>query len=372
MAQALHNYELMKIYAFWILLILPSFLTRAAPLKVILDQDAALSSSTSNMQALLMFVLSDNVDVMGITITSGDRWMPVNVQHTLRMLEIAERPDIPVIPGALHPLVNSESRTEVWEELYGELFYKGAWNKELPSGVTVERPAYHSPDIIPDLAEGNPTILAAEDIAASFMVRMARKYPGEITFFAAGPLTNLALAVRLDPEFPKLAKQLVIMGGSFAPRAYDSEFAMEFAHNPRKEFNWRWDPEAAHIVLTGEWPRIQLYPIDPTTNSLYQDWMKEEIAQSDSPVADYIGEFGMTQFPLWDEGAAASILNPKLVTRMETLLVDCDTTFGPSYGDTLSWPVDHGPGMGERTVDVVFEMNGPALEKYVVKVLSQE
>lgn len=345
---------------------------KATPMKVILDQDAALSSSSSNMQALLMFVLHPDAEVLGITITSGDRWMPVNVKHTLRMLEVAERTDIPVIPGALFPLVNSEARTEIWEELYGELFYKGAMNKEVPDGVTVERPPYHPPHVVPDIKEGNPTTQPADDIAAAFMVRMARKYPGEITFFAAGPLTNVALAVRLDSEFPRLAKQLVIMGGSFAPQAYDSEFALEFAHAPRKEFNWRWDPEAAHIVLTADWPRIQLYPIDPTTGSLYQDWMKDAIADSDSPIADYIGAWGMTQFPLWDEGAAASILNPALIKRQETLLVDCDTTFGPSYGDTLSWPLGHGPNLGERPVDVIFQMHNEALEQYVVDVLTQE
>ena len=94
---------------------------------------------------------------------------------------------------------------------------------------------------------------AADEIAANFLIRKVREFPGEVTIIAMGPLTNLALAQRLEPEFAKLAKQLIYMGGSLNPqKSLDSvaaeQFSREFVHTPRREFNIRFDPEAAAIA----------------------------------------------------------------------------------------------------------------------------
>src|SRR5438309_11093395 len=97
--------------------------------KVIIDQDA-FGPAGSNMQAILMLLQSKDVEVLGITIPSGDGWRDEEVSHTLRLLEIAQRAEIPVYPGAVFPLVNTQSRTKRWEALYGKLFYKGAWRSE--------------------------------------------------------------------------------------------------------------------------------------------------------------------------------------------------------------------------------------------------
>ncbi|MFZ0410369.1 MAG: nucleoside hydrolase, partial [Candidatus Acidiferrales bacterium] len=95
-------------------------------IKVIVDQDAR-GPGTSDQQALLVFLQSEKFDVLGITTVSGDQWVKEETQHVLRMLEIADRTDVPVIEGAEFPLLNSKEESERWEALYGKLEYKGCW-----------------------------------------------------------------------------------------------------------------------------------------------------------------------------------------------------------------------------------------------------
>src|ERR1700722_8965312 len=106
--------------------------------KVIIDQDA-FGPAGSNLQAILMLLQASDVDVLGITIPSGDGWRDEEVDHTLRLLEIAGRPEGPVLPGAVLPLVNSFARTRAWESLYGKLYYKGAWTESWPDQGVVRR-----------------------------------------------------------------------------------------------------------------------------------------------------------------------------------------------------------------------------------------
>src|ERR1700682_6076192 len=94
----------------------------AQKIMVIVDQDAR-GPGTSDQQALLVFLQSDRFDVRGITAVSGDQWAKEETQHVLRLLEIADRTDVPVIQGAEFPLLNSKEETERWEALYGKLEY---------------------------------------------------------------------------------------------------------------------------------------------------------------------------------------------------------------------------------------------------------
>ena len=100
--------------------------------KVIIDQDA-FGPAGSNLQAILMLLQSKDVEVLGITIPSGDGWRDEEVSHTLRLLEIAQRTEVAVYPGAVFPLVNTQARNKRWEALYGKLFYKGAWTEVWPT-----------------------------------------------------------------------------------------------------------------------------------------------------------------------------------------------------------------------------------------------
>src|SRR5579863_8332790 len=111
--------------------------------KVIIDQDA-FGPAGSNLQAILLLLQARDVEVLGITIPSGDGWRDEEVSQTLRLLEIAHRTEVPVVPGAVFPLVNSQSRTRLWEQLYGKLFYKGAWTEVWPEEGAVRRTPYHA------------------------------------------------------------------------------------------------------------------------------------------------------------------------------------------------------------------------------------
>jgi len=129
--------------------------------KVIIDQDA-FGPAGSNLQAILMLLQAKDVEVLGITIPSGDGWRDEEVSHTLRLLEIAHRTEVPVCPGAVFPLVNTQSRTKRWEELYGKLFYKGAWTETWPAEGAVRRTPYHAdPYLVPPSPAGQPTIQPA-------------------------------------------------------------------------------------------------------------------------------------------------------------------------------------------------------------------
>ncbi|HEY6514752.1 MAG TPA: nucleoside hydrolase [Steroidobacteraceae bacterium] len=338
--------------------------------KVIIDQDASGPAST-DIQSILMLVQDKDVDLLGITVMTGDAWRDEEVSHALRVLEIARRTDIPVVPGAVFPLLNSPQRTEAWEKLYGPLFYDGAFMSKWPSENTVNWTPLHPtrPYWVPPLPEGAPTTHAANESAVSFLLRMVHRYPHQVTIIAAGPLTDLALAASVDPQFAVLAKQLVLMGGSFNPVPANTPFAQEYNNSPRQEFNMRFDPEAASIVLHQPWSRIIEVPVDPTSPTLMSHELLGRVAKGNAPFDHYLGRFGQV-YPLWDETAVAVWLEPSLITREKTLLVDVDTSFTANYGAILSWPEGAGPGVGERPVEVVFTVDVPRLNSLVVRLLT--
>jgi len=337
---------------------------------VIIDQDAY-GPAGSNMQAILMLLQAEDVEVLGITITSGDGWRDEEVQQTLRLLEITGRTDVPVVPGAVLPLVNSAARTKAWEATYGKLYYKGAWTENwADQGVNRRTPHPADPYLVPPLAEGQPHTRASNEVAAEFLVRQVRLHPGAVTLIAAGPMTNLALAARLDPHFSRLAQELVFMGGSFNPLPAANAFAAEYANSPRREFNMRWDPEAASLVLHEPWNRITEVPVDPTTGTFFSKEMIGQVSAGHAPFAAYIGQFGQS-YPMWDELAVAVWLDPSIVLHGEPLLVDVDTSFTAGYGNTLSWTAGEGPGLGERPVTVVLGIDRVKFESLAMRLLTR-
>jgi purine nucleosidase len=336
--------------------------------RVIIDQDA-FGPAGSNLQAILMLLQARDVEVLGITIPSGDGWRDEEVSHMLRLLEIAQRTEVPVYAGAVFPLVNSQAKTKRWEDLYGKLFYKGCWTETWPSEGAVRRTPYHAdPYLVPPSPAGEPKIKAQQASAASFLIRAVHEFPGQVTIIAAGPLTNLALASRLDPQFAALAKELVFMGGSFNPMPADNPFAAEYVNATRREFNMRFDPEAASIVLHEPWKKITEVPIDPTTKTFFKPQFIRDVATGRAPFDAYLGKFGQS-YPMWDELAVAVWLDPSIITSSKTLLVDVDTSFTAGYGSTLSWAQGEGPGTGERPVTVVLDADVPKLERLAIGLL---
>src|SRR5947207_15790601 len=94
--------------------------------KLIIDQDAAGPAGT-DQQSILLLIQSPQTEVLGVTVVTGDAWLKEEVAHTLRMLEIIGRTDIPVVPGAEYPLVRRKADTELWEQQYGSVPWVGAW-----------------------------------------------------------------------------------------------------------------------------------------------------------------------------------------------------------------------------------------------------
>jgi purine nucleosidase len=164
--------------------------------KVIIDQDA-MGPAGTDQNSMLVLIQSPGIKPVGTTVVTGDGWRDEEVAHTLRMLEIIGRTDIPVLLGAVFPLVNSKAGIEEWEKVHGRIRYMGAWFINYPQWK------YHDPFVVPELKEGNPKAKPSSEDAAHFMVRVVRQYPHQITIYAAGALTNLALAMELDPEFPE-------------------------------------------------------------------------------------------------------------------------------------------------------------------------
>src|SRR6185312_12572561 len=129
--------------------------------KVIIDQDAAGPAGT-DQQSMLVLIQSPQTQVLGITVVTGDSWLHEEVAHTLRMLELVGRTDIPVFAGAEYPLVRRKDATELWEQRFGMIDWLGAWT---PS-------RYHPPDQLGEMPEGKPTTKPADDDAAHFLIRM--------------------------------------------------------------------------------------------------------------------------------------------------------------------------------------------------------
>jgi len=334
--------------------------------KVIVDQDAR-GPATTDQQSILMFVQSPYVETLGITVVSGDMWRDEEVAHTLRMLEIVGRTDIPVYPGAVFPLINRMEFIERWEKLYGAVRYQGAWNNHKVGTYTGAWNAdkYHGPYEVPPLAEGNPTTKPADEDAAHFIVHMVHKFPHEVTIYAAGPLTNIAQAISIDPRVPELAQELVVMGGSVSP-----DVGMAHATDNRREFNFWWDPEAVHIVMTSSWRKITVTTVDISIKTRMTKALIAEIAKSPSAASQYLAKYADEEY-MWDELAAASWLDPSVITKEEQLYIDIDIDHGASYGNTLAWAPGNQPGLGEQLVHLPTELNREKFEKMFVELMAR-
>src|ERR1700751_4449390 len=269
----------------------------AQKIKVIVDQDAR-GPGTSDQQAILVFLQSEKFDVLGITTVSGDQWVNEEKQHVLRLLAIANRTDVPVIAGAEFPLLNSKEESERWEALYGKFEYKGAWTDKFKANRSIvsEMP-YHDPDVVPPMPEGEPHIEAAPGTAAESIIKMVHKSPGEVVLWAGGPLTNYALALKLDPEVATLTKEFVLMGGGL----YADKGAVDPGGlDARREFNWWFDPEAARIVLRAPWKKLTITPIDISVKTRFTNEMKATISKANNPVTDYLDKYSLPGY-MWDE-----------------------------------------------------------------------
>ncbi|MGA9798165.1 MAG: nucleoside hydrolase [Terriglobales bacterium] len=326
--------------------------------KVIINQDGS-GPGGSNMQTIALLVQSPQVEVLGITVVSGNQWRDEELAHTLRLLEIMGRTDIPVVPGAVFPLVRRREDTQIWQQRFGKVAFAGAWDERW----------WHEPFVVPPLPEGQPTTKPAAEDAVHFLLRKVHQFPHEVTIYEGGPMTNLAVAVSIDPQFPELAEQLVFMGGSLAPQTEDPEFVS----NPRHEFNFWFDPEAAQIVLRAPWKKITCTPTDISVKTRLTPAMIKQIDASGTPLGHYIARFyqtGQGGEYMWDELAAAAWIDPTLITHKETRYMAVDLDRGASYGNTLTWTEKDKPAIAAQPVEIQFDLDKEKFYQMFIRLMS--
>ncbi|MCB9441071.1 MAG: nucleoside hydrolase [Mycolicibacterium sp.] len=174
---------------------------------------ADVDTGVDDAMALVYLLASPEAELVGVASTAGNVGVAQVCENNLALLALCGAPDIPVSTGSAVPL-SIPLRTA--EDTHG------------PAGLGYA-------ELAP--ASSSPT----DYDAATAWIRAARDHPGELIGLATGPLTNLALALRAEPELPRLLRRLVIMGGSFEYRGNTT---------PVAEWNIAVDPEAAAEVFT--------------------------------------------------------------------------------------------------------------------------
>ncbi len=265
--------------------------------KMIIDTDAGVDDAI----ALMMILADPTVDVLGITTVNGNvgvEQVTVNVGVILDQMGKTA----PIFRGSVRPLV---AETLDSAHIHGE------------DGLGGIREQYPPTEQLPEA-----------EAAALALIRIAKEHAGDITILALGPLTNLALAVHLSPEFAGNVSRLVIMGGAIEARGNAS---------PSAEFNILADPEAAKIVFEAGFSDLWLSSWE-TTLKYPILWDKyKSLTNIKTPHADFFSKmtanlvvflrdnWGFPGLTIPDPLAAAVALKPEIVTEMVHVPVNIET-----------------------------------------------
>jgi inosine-uridine nucleoside N-ribohydrolase len=319
----------------------------AAEPRLFIEDNDFLGPGGSDIQSILPLVTNPTIRVLGFTVVTGDGWADEETTYLLRFLEVAKLTSVPVYKGAVFPLVNTASRMSAWELAYGKIPWKGAWNSPSTHPEAWQHVHPDQPFLVPDNPAGNPHITAAPGSAAAFLIDQVHRHPHQITILAAGPLTNLALAIRTDPQFASLTRALIFMGGLLDGNL--SQITVD-ADN-FSDFNILFDPEAAHIVLTADFPSITSLGSVTNQTKMTPALIARMVAKP-TAVTLYLAKYA-SRLPLWDEMAAAVAADPTLVTSQVDALMDVELDHGLHYGQVHVWPPSIAPHQGERVVHIV-------------------
>lgn len=287
--------------------------------RVFVDCDPGIDDAV----ALAYLAARPEVQILGVGAVFGNNTVTVTARNALRLLALYGRPDVPVAVGAGRPLVQEP---RLAEHVHGD---NGLGDVELPE----------------------PEREPVAESAAELLVRLARENPGELDVLAVGPLTNLAIAIGLEPRLPELVRRLVVMGG-----------AVEVPGNvgSHAEANIVNDPEAAEVVFAAGFD-LDLVALDITMKTVAtSDWLdrlKEvpgERAERTSAFLDfyadfYKGIFGVRQCAMHDPLAAAVLADPHLVTEAFEAPIRVELTGSLTRGMTVADRRPR-PGRDERRV----------------------
>lgn len=302
-------------------------LRAAAQERVIVDADMGVLNDDA--VALFMLLNSPNVEVLGVTIVPGNSWAENETAYALRQLELVGRTDVPVFMGVREPLMGSRQPwLEAEERLWGRSEYLGAYARQRPE-------SYLALDREP--AIGYPTTKPSEEHAVDFIVRAVKAHPNQVTLFVLGPATNVALAIRKNPEIVPLVKQVLYMGGSVDVPGNTT---------PTAEFNWWFDPEAIRITLRAPFREQIVVPTDVAERVYYTKAEYDRIASApETPITKLFRQLHGPRFErdpkgrshVWDALTTAIFLKPSLATRLDDRYVDVDVTYGPNYGRSIGY-----------------------------------
>ena len=272
---------------------------------VVIDTDPGIDDAL----ALILALRSPEVDVRGITVVHGNVPVDKGIRNAFRILDLLDRRDVPVAPGAAVPLLRELRTSEIVHGADG-----------LADLVTTEV------DVAPETAAG-----------PAFIVRTVEEASKPLTVITLGPLTNLAIALAFAPQIAEGIERVVSMGG--AVRA-------EGNATPAAEFNILADPEAAAIVLRSD-VAITLVPLDATMKTIFPGAWSERLGGSDDEAERFAGElgshvtkiyrqyYGIDGFALHDPLAVAVAVDPTLVEGRD-LWVTVDTGQGITAGKTVA------------------------------------
>ena len=338
--------------AFGLVLVVAGSAPGAERIKVFIDQDTSGPGGT-DVVSIAMLLQAPNIDVVGIGVVAGDAWLDQAVYHTLKIVELCGRPEVPVAAGSEEPLVNSQGMMERREAQWGEKAgdgWHGAWGKDVPPK-----------NVIPPAPGGPPKLKTVDKHAAELLIEMARKYPGELVVYTAGPLTNVALAIRLAPDIVGKIKSMYTMGGHIYVN---------------QRFNFWWDAEAALIHVRAPWKEKHLTPIDVCHKTQMSKALIERIVSAGTPLSEYLREAYLSPSTnpglftyMWDELAAAAIIDPGVITKTEDLFLDVDYLPGPSYGKTVWTPATIKPWFADSPWSVQTDIDRERFEKLFVELM---
>src|SRR5690242_15795419 len=261
--------------------------------RVIIDTDPGVDDAF----ALLLAMRSPELKIEGLTPVAGNVPLELTLPNALRMVEIAGRTDIPVAAGAKVPLVR---RLVTAAYAHGENGLGGA--------------------VFPE-----PKTKAIDEPAAQFIRRIVRKYPHEVTLITLGPLTNVAMALNLDPELAGMIRGLTMMGGSLSGGNI----------TPAAEFNIYVDPEAARIVFQSGIP-ITMVGLDATRKTSLTEEHVRTLEAAQNPVSQAAAKIGRNAINhnreqgflvgpnMHDSLAVAAFLDPSIL-KFKDYYVDVET-----------------------------------------------
>lgn len=328
--------------------------------KVILDTDMV--ELFDDGVAMMMLANSEKIDLLGVVTVSGNVWAAEATAYALRQLEIIERPDIPVYAGTRHPLRPGRYETMKTERaLFGPLNWMGAFNRPEPSSyltLAVEQVPYGGyPKLKPQALHG-----------VQFLIKTIMANPGEVTVLAIGPLTNIALAIRLEPEIVSRVKRVVYMGGAF-----DVPGNM----TPAAEMNWWFDPEAAKMSVRAPFPEQLIVGLDVCEKYHFDKSIFDRVTAKKTLLARFFRHKYGVNFEkdpdyecfVWDTIAAAVVIDPSIITEEQTRWVDVNAQYTLDYGRSLSYR-GQGP-IGTRKARILFSIDESRFWNLMVDLLAK-